>query len=172
METYDFGYEFGHRLFHPGGGYADMEPGAIFFGGTEAGRFVATYMVFCESRVPSRDRFRDKTFDRSDVYVITQNALIDQQYMSCVRDQYEFSRPGNTNFLQRWLGRDRIYPREPIHIPNSEDSTRAFQSFVKGLRSDGPIFGFPGPMAINGILAKWIFDWNKDKHAFYITGIP
>ena len=23
-------------------------------------------------------------------------------------------------------------------------------------------------MAINGILAKWIFDWNKEKHAFYV----
>ena len=93
----DFGYLFGHRMFNPGGGYPPMEKDAVLFGGTDPGRYVPTYMIFCESRVPPKDRFRDKTFDRSDVYIITQNALADNTYMSYIRDQYDFSRPEATH---------------------------------------------------------------------------
>ena len=183
LETNDFGYEFGHRMFHPGGGYPDMEKNAVLFGGTDPGRFVSTYMIFCESRVPPSARFRDPAFDRADVYIITQNALADNTYMRYIRDQYDLSRPtNNTTRLQRALGRDHVYPPEPIRIPTQDDSTRAFQQFVEDWKAGRAppgadiqleggrvqVTGVQAVMAINGILAKWIFDWNKEQHAFYV----
>ena len=95
-ETDDFGYQFGYRMFRPGGGYPDMEKGAVLYGGTDPGRFVPTYMIFCESRVAPKDRFRNHDFDRSDVYIITQNALADNTYMSYIRDHYDFRGPNLT----------------------------------------------------------------------------
>ncbi|MEI7903247.1 MAG: hypothetical protein WCK89_23650, partial [bacterium] len=72
-----------------------MEPGAIFFGGTDPGRFVPTYMIYSADVRP-------------DVFLITQNALADNTYMSTMRDLY-----GN----QIW-------------IPTPDDSARAFQVYV------------------------------------------
>jgi len=183
LETHDFGYQFGYRMFCPGGGYPDMERDAVLYGGTDPGRFVPTYLIFCESRVPPKDRFRDQAFDRSDVYIITQNALADGTYMSYIRDHYDISRPtNNATMLQRWLGRDHTYPKEPIHIPTPDDSAMAFQRYVQevqsGLRPQNAdlkieggrvqVSGALGVMEINGILAQWIFEKNKGKHAFYV----
>jgi len=52
-----------------------MGPNAIFFGGTDPGRFVPTYMIY-SAKV------------RQDVYLITQNALADNTYMNVMRDLY------------------------------------------------------------------------------------
>jgi tetratricopeptide (TPR) repeat protein len=183
QEKDDFGYQFGYRMFHPGGGYPDMDKDAVLYGGTDSGRFVPTYMIFCESRAAPRDRFVDRNFDHSDVYLITQNALADNTYMSYIRDQYDLSRPtNNVTMLQRALGRDYVYPREPIRIPSPDDSTKAFQQFVEDWKAGRAppgadiqiengrvqVTGVQAVMAINGILAKDIFDWNKDKHSFYV----
>lgn len=180
----DFGYRFGHLLFDPGGDYPPMETNAILFAGTDAARFVSTYMVFCESRVAPQDRFRDSRFDRSDVSILAQNAFADNTYMSSVRDQYDVSRPRNDSPLQRRLGRDRAYPPGPIHLPGPEEAENAFQRYVEDLRLDRfsgggrtkriqgavlPVQGTFGVMAINGILAQWIFDRNKGRHAFYVV---
>ena len=183
LETHDFGYQFGYRMFRPGGNYPDMERDAILFGGTDPGRFVPTYLIFCESRVPPKDRFRDQTFDRSDVYIITQNALADSTYMSYIRDHYDISRPtNNVTMLQRWLGRDHTYPVQPIHIPAADDVAMAFQRYVQEVQTGKrpqnadlkiengkvQVSGALGVMEINGILAQWIFEKNKEKHAFYV----
>ena len=190
QEKDDFGYQFGYRMFHPGGGYPDMEKDAVLYGGTDPGRFVPTYMIFCESRVKPQDRYHDKNlpgdggpFDRSDVYIITQNALADNTYMCYIRDHYDLSRPtNNVTMLQRARGRDHTYPVEPIRIPTLEDSTKAFQQFVDDwkagrappgaeIKMEGgrvQVTGVQAVMGINGILAKWIFDWNKTNHAFYV----
>lgn len=195
---YDFGYQFGYRMFYPGGGYPPMEKGAVLYGGTDPGRFVPTYMIFCESRVRSKDRFRNPNFDRSDVYIITQNALADNTYMSYIRDHYDFTRPNLNNpatlekflpwqravfaFAWKRLGRATMYPPEPIDIPSQDDSNRAFQQYVTDIQSGRippsgdvqiengrvSVKGVQGVMAINGILARWIFEKNKDKHAFYV----
>ena len=155
----------------------------MLYGGTDPGRFVPTYMIFCESRVPPKDRFRDKAFDRSDVYIITQNALADTTYMSYIRDQYDVGRPANNaTLLQRWLHRDSVYPKEPILIPKPEDSAMAFQQYVDDVQAGRrpqnadlkiengrvQVSGALGVMEINGILAQWIFEKNKAKHAFYV----
>ena len=189
LRDFDFGYQFGYRMFCPGGGYPDMDQDTVLYGGTDPGRFVPTYMIFCESRVPPKDRFHDRylgdggKFDRSDVYIITQNALADNTYMNYIRDHYDVSRPtNNVTMLQRGLGRDHTFPKTPIFIPSPEDSAHAFQQYVDDVQSGRvaagadvkiengrvSVTGVGGVMAINGILAKWIFDKNKDKHAFYV----
>jgi len=154
QRNHDFGYQFGYRMFRPGGGYPDMDRDAVLYGGTDPGRFVPTYMIFCESRVAPKDRYHDPyldpkggaDFDRRDVYIITQNALADSTYMSYVRDHYDFSRPDPDSpqtllrrlpwqrALFRWgwhhLHRDTMYPKEPIWIPSEQDTQRAFQEYV------------------------------------------
>jgi tetratricopeptide (TPR) repeat protein len=156
---HDFGYQFGYRMFRPLGGYPDMEKDAVLYGGTDPGRFVPTYMIFCESRVAPKDRFRDPhfdsegspNFDRRDVYIITQNALADSTYMSYIRDHYDFTRPDPDNpetlerrlpwqrALFRWgwhhLHRDTMYPKEPIWIPSEQDTQRAFQEYINQVQA-------------------------------------
>lgn len=124
-----------------------MTTNAIFFGGTDPGRFVPTYMIY-------------SAHYRSDVYLITQNALADNTYMNVMRDLYGDS----------------------IWIPSQQDSNFAFQKYVEDVRSgriqagadvsfEGgrvSVQGVQGVMAINGILAQMIFEANKRKHDFYV----
>ncbi len=155
---HDFGYQFGYRMFYPGGEYPPMERGAFLFGGTDPGRFVPTYMIFCESAVPAKEKFQDPNleratvpFDRRDVYIVTQNALADTTYMAYIRDHYDFTRPNPTNAetllkfepwqraLFKWgwhnLERDVTYPVAPIYIPTEQDSQHAFQEYVADVQS-------------------------------------
>ena len=125
----------------------EMGPGAIFFGGTDPGRFVPTYMIYSADVRP-------------DVFLITQNALADNTYMSVMRDLY---------------GND-------IWIPSPEDSASAFQVYVDEVQSgkrpknaaltiEGgrvQVSGALGVMEINGILCDMIFKKNKNLHEFYI----
>jgi tetratricopeptide (TPR) repeat protein len=97
---------------------------------------------------------------RPDVFLITQNALADNTYMSTMRDLY-----GN-----------------PIWIPTPDDSARAFQVYVDEVQSGKrpknaaltiengrvQVSGALGVMEINGILCDMIFAKNKARHAFYI----
>ena len=124
-----------------------METNAIFFGGTDPGRFVPTYMIFCAHM-------------REDVFLITQNALADNTYMSVMRDLYG----------------------DQIWIPAQHDSNRAFQQYVEDVRAGRipagasvtfesgrvSVQGVQGVMMINGILCRMIFDANKHRHAFYV----
>jgi tetratricopeptide (TPR) repeat protein len=203
---HDFGYQFGYRMFYPGGSYPPMEKDAVLYGGTDPGRFVPTYMIFCESFAKPENRFRDshfdteggRNFDRRDVYIITQNALADSTYMSYIRDHYAYERPDWNNaatitnrpgwqqglfgWAWQYLDRANTYPKQPIWIPNEGDIQRAFQEYVQSLktRQAGPdeqveivggrvsVRGVAGVMNINGILTKWIFERNKDQHAFYV----
>ena len=69
--------------------YPEMARDAVLFGGTDPGRFCPTYMIFCESFIPDRDKPpADPVFDRRDVYIITQNALADPTYLDYIRAQY------------------------------------------------------------------------------------
>lgn len=71
--------------------YPEMTRDAILFGGTDPGRFCPTYMIFCESFIPPKDKPRDPEFDRRDVYIITQNALADGTYLQYIRAHYNRS---------------------------------------------------------------------------------
>ncbi len=124
-----------------------MTTNAIFYGGTDPGRFVPTYMIY-------------SAHYRSDVYLITQNALADNTYMNVMRDLYGDS----------------------IWIPSQQDSNFAFQQYVEDVRAgriaagadvsfEGgrvSVQGVQGVMTINGILAKMIFEANRAKHDFYV----
>jgi len=124
-----------------------MTTNAVFFGGTDPGRFVPTYMIY-------------SAHYRSDVYLITQNALADNTYMNVMRDLYGDS----------------------IWIPSQQDSNYAFQKYVQDVQAgripagaavsfEGgrvSVQGVQGVMTINGILARMIFEANKSKHDFYV----
>ena len=124
-----------------------MEPFSIFFGGTDPGRFVPTYMIY-------------SAMFRPDVYLITQNALADDTYMSVERD----------------LDGDEIW------IPSKEDSAEAFNVYVdevqRGVRpANGDlkiengrvqVTGALGVMEINGILTKMMHDHDRLRHSFYV----
>jgi thioredoxin-like negative regulator of GroEL len=117
-----------------------MGTNALFFGGTDPGRFVPTYMIYCPQVRP-------------DVYLITQNALADNTFMSTTRDIYG----------------------DQLWIPSTADSNSAFQEFIQGVQSgkidagadvkvEGgrvQVQGVGGVMQINGILCRQIFDHNQ-----------
>jgi len=204
QRDHDFGYRFGYDMFKPGGGYPEMDRDAVLYGGTDPGRFVPTYMIFVESFAPpgAKSVFPkcpdSATFDRRDVYIITQNALADSTYMAYIRDHYDYSRPTLNDpktladrgpvyralFSAAWnaLGRSSAYPKEPIWIPAEKDSQAAFQKYVEELKTRQPmpgedvkvenghvsVQGVAGVMAINGYLTKDIFEHNKDTHSFYV----
>ena len=201
---HDFGYQFGYRIFTPGGDYPALDKDAILFGGTDQGFFVPTYMIYVESQVPSRARttmakYADSgAFDRRDVYIITQNALADDRYMASIRDRYGAGRPDPANpdtlkdrsafqralldFAWQHLGRDQAYPREPIWTPSEDDLQAAIRKYIDELRTRQPmpgeevriekghvsLQGIASVMAVNGYVARAIFEHNKDHHAFYV----
>ncbi len=125
----------------------EMEPSSIFFGGTDPGRFVPTYMIY-SARV------------RPDVYLITQNALADDTYMSVERDLYG----------------------DEIWIPSKEDSAESFNIYVSEVQSGKrqanadlkiengrvQVTGALGVMEINGVLTKMMFDHERLRHSFYV----
>ncbi len=99
-----FGYWFGHDMFTPPFGiYPEMARNAIEFGGTDPGRFVPTYMIFCESFTPRGCKPMDPNFDRRDAYLITQNALADGTYLQYLRAQYFRSAQKDPLFFQELL---------------------------------------------------------------------
>lgn len=124
-----------------------MGQGAVFFGGTDPGRFVPTYMIYSADVRP-------------DVFLITQNALADNTFMSVTRDLYG----------------------DQLWIPTPKDSENAFSVYVDevnaGIRPQNAdliiengrvqIVGALGVMEINGILCKMIFEHNKPWHKFYV----
>lgn len=124
-----------------------MGPRAVFFGGTDPGRFVPTYMIYSAAVRP-------------DVHLITQNALADNTYLSVMRDLYGDSiwipslADGNGAFRRyiEDLRAGRTAPSADIRIEGGRVS----------------IQGVGGVMLINGILAQMIFEHNKDRHAFYV----
>ncbi len=170
---HDFGWQFGHwqlrgvhgirddlmRIYgpdefervwseYPNPDYPpELLPDAILFGGTDPGRFVPTYFIF-------------SAHCRPDIYLITQNALADNTYMSFLRDFY---------------GND-------IWIPAMHDLNVAFQTYVQSVQQgrvpggaqvavrDGrvEVQGIEGVMMVNAILTRQIFDHNKYKHPFYV----
>ncbi len=80
--------------------YPEMARDAVLFGGTDPGRFCPTYMIFCESFTPAKDKPRDPAFDRRDVYIITQNALADATYLMYIRAHFNRSTQKDPPFFQ------------------------------------------------------------------------
>jgi tetratricopeptide (TPR) repeat protein len=125
----------------------EMEPDAIFFGGTDPGRFVPTYMIY-SAKV------------RPDVFLITQNALADNTYMAVMRDLY-----GDRIWIPAIADSNRAFKKyvEDVHAGRISAGAEVVE---QGGRVS--VQGVQGVMMINGILTKDIFDYNKHKHAFYV----
>jgi tetratricopeptide (TPR) repeat protein len=135
-----------------------MTENAVFFGGTDPGRFVPTYMIY-------------SAMVRPDVYLITQNALADSTYLDTMRG---ISREGE--------GVQGVYS-DQIWMPTIEDNRRAFQRYTDDVQAgrrpdiggitrtpDGRVSvnGAIAVMQINAIIAEDIFLKNRDKHEFYV----
>ncbi len=149
-----FGFWYGHDMFRPPFKiYPEMERDSVLFGGTDAGRFCPTYMIFCESFVPPKDRTEDATFDRRDVYLITQNALATPPYLNYIRAHYNRSAQVDPPFFQVLFGRsfrflddifgsigarveerrrrEGVYPKGEIHTPSPAEMNKAIQDYVQ-----------------------------------------
>jgi tetratricopeptide (TPR) repeat protein len=157
-----FGWMFGHDML------ADLPPNSFFFGGTDPGRFIPTYMIFGESFVDPRYK-RDSHFDRRDLYVVTQNALADKFYNQYIRSHYTKERPSSFNWIEHFLGRDHTYPKANLILPHPEDIMALYQSSMQQLQGN--------PLAsrlqmnssfLNSAIAEWIFLRNRDQHRFFV----
>ena len=125
----------------------EMTQDAVFFGGTDPGRFVPTYMIY-SARV------------REDVSLITQNALADNTYMSVMRDLY-----GDQIWIPAQPDSARAFQRYVDEVKSGKRRKNA-ELTIEGGRVQ--VSGALGVMEINGILAEMIFEYNNYKHDFYV----
>ncbi len=125
----------------------EMGPSAVFFGGTDPGRFVPTYMIYSADVRP-------------DVYLITQNALADGTYMSVMRDLY-----GDSIWIPSVVDGNGAFQRYVEDVRTGKMPASADIKIEGGRVS---VQGVGGVMLINGILAQMIFDHNKAHHDFYV----
>lgn len=147
-----FGWEFGHDMLK------DLPTNSVVFGGTDPGRFVPTYMILGESTVPARWK-RDPLFDRRDLYIITQNALADPFYLRYIRAHYSEDRPPVSGQFEAWLGRDTIYPAQPLVLPTHNEVRELIKTSMEKQN---------GNSDVHSQVAEWIFEKNKAKHAFFV----
>ncbi len=129
-----------------------LPSGSVYFGGTDAGRFVIT-MFHDITKSPDIIILTPK-------FVITQRPLIDWRY---------------TEYLRLTQG-DRLW------LPSTNDIQHMFQEYASDMQerqqrgeqfnvdeqldSSNHVRGVAAAMHINGIVTKRIFDHNKDKHPF------
>jgi tetratricopeptide (TPR) repeat protein len=155
-----FGWMYGYDMLK------DLPRDSIMIGGTDAGRFVPTYMILGESLQPKE--VQREPFDRRDLYIITQNALGEPNYMKYLRDQYTDKRPPVKNAFERWLGRDKTYPDTRIEMPNQKE---VYEAMKKTLADDslkeGEVFGERSTLLFSTVL-RLLWEKNKDKHDFFI----
>ena len=126
---------------------APMEKGALYFGGTDWGRFIPETLVLNDGVRP-------------DVAVITQNALADGNYMAVIRERYgkryAISSEGElTDAFREFVEgvqSGRIDARDAVEIEDGRVT----------------VTGALAVMKINEILAKKLFEKNKGQHAMYV----
>jgi tetratricopeptide (TPR) repeat protein len=104
------------------------------------------------------------------VYVLSQNALAQPQYLRGLRDQYGASRPAGRG--ESW------YPSQPLWLPSDADWHELLQRTMVQLgRPSREIEAGHGRIqvnnptvlhALNGVLSQVIFEQNRQRHAFYV----
>jgi len=157
------GWQYGHDML------SALPKGSVIFGGTDAGRFIPTYLILGESTLPPSERI-DPSFDRRDLYIITQNALNDRYYLAYIHDQYAPDRPKPQSAIEHWLGRDTAYPTKPLILPTLAEMQALRQKAAQEAQT-GPHRepnGVEVYRAAIGAVAKWIFEKNKATHAFFV----
>lgn len=125
----------------------EMEPNAYFFGGTDPGRFVPTYMIYSAQVRP-------------DVFLVTQNALADNTYINTMRDLY-----GNDVWMPTPEDSAQAFQ---IYVDEVQSGKRPKNADLTIENGRVQVSGALGVMEINGILTEMIFKKNKERHAFYI----
>ncbi|MFV0338967.1 MAG: protein O-mannosyl-transferase family [Chthoniobacterales bacterium] len=153
-----FGWEFGYEILK------DLPKDAVLFGGSDPGRFVPTYMIFGESGQKSSVK-RDPDFDRSDVYIITQNATAEPYYLRYIADQYTDKRPKVKGWFEKFLGRDHHYPDKYLVLPDAEDILSISKEAMKQEKDPSSINKSFYP---HSAVAEWIFKHNRDSHEFFV----
>lgn len=124
-----------------------MTSHAVFFGGTDPGRFVPTYMIF-SAKV------------RPDVFLITQNALADNTYMDTMRNLY-------ADDIWMPTGDDNSAAFQK-YIDDVQAGRRPNIGGVNVIGGRIQVTGALAVMEINGILTEQIFFKNRDRHDFYV----
>ena len=167
----NFGYIYGEEIMKI------CKPNTIYYGGTDPGRFVPMYMI-------NVDRMRE------DCWLITQNGLADDSYMTVLRDRYCEPRQvwGWARALLKLLQAEREDHKkgvDTIYIPSDYDFQYSFELYYKDVEKrikrgeyvgeevslDGgkiSIRGIEGVMRLNSILTKMIYDKNIKKHPFFL----
>jgi hypothetical protein len=135
-----------------------VSPGSIYFGGTDPGRFVITAL--------SHSHEEGQPF-----FTLTQNALVDSEYLSYVRGMYHehvklpdeaLVKAAFDDYLadaRRRLEHDQKFPDEPKQVLPGEE--------IKTVNGQVQISGQVAVMAINGLLVHDILRLNPD-HEFYV----
>lgn len=162
-----FGFLYGYEAL------ARLPQNAVVFGGSDAGRFIPTYMIFGESTQPETYK-TVPDFDRRDLFIITQSQLAHTMYLDTLREQYGTpaeERPWTA--FERWLGRPDEYPPTWLQLPDDEDELDATRQYaIRTLQMNtGRAVQFTGGQRLfelHGILAQMIFEKNKDQHEFFI----
>ncbi|MGB7839099.1 MAG: DUF2723 domain-containing protein, partial [Terrimicrobiaceae bacterium] len=156
-----FGWMFGHDMLK------DLPTGSVMIGGTDPGRFVPTYMIFGESAQPPKNK-RDPAFDRRDLYIITQNALGERNYMRYLRDHYTAARPKPSGFFEQWLGRENTYPSKPLILPTEFDTVQELVNMAKGKEQEIGRSADREGVELFSVILRWIWEKNRNEHEFFI----
>ena len=129
----------------------EMERSSIFFGGTDPGRFVPTYMTYSANVRP-------------DVYILSQNPLADGTYTTVQRGLY-----GDKIWIPSEDDRDDAF-NEYLDLVEKEvrEGTRATNDSVRVENGHVYVNGTASVMEINGILVKKMFDHERLRHDFYV----
>lgn len=126
---------------------APMTTNAIFYGGTDPGRFVPTYMIY-SAKV------------RPDIFLITQNALADTTYLNVMRDLY-----GNQIYISSIHDSNIAFQKYYSGVQAGRLRAGADVKTEDGRIS---VEGVGGVMQINATLSRGIFEKNKARHDFYV----
>lgn len=120
-----------------------MAQDAVFFGGTDPGRFVPTYMVFAAGLRP-------------DIAVLTQNALADKTYVSSVRGLYG---------AQMWIPSEEEVRSAFLDYAYSDAA--ATRETVREENGRIRVTSVADVMKINASLSKALWEQNP-KRSFYL----
>ncbi|MDB6028733.1 MAG: hypothetical protein JWM68_4956 [Verrucomicrobiales bacterium] len=132
-----------------------IPPGSIYFGGTDAGRFLIT--TFCKSQV-----------DGDPFFTVTQNALADGSYLNYLRFMYGqkikmLSQEDSAKAFQDYLSdahqrlqKNQLKQGENVRLENGR------------IQASGQI----AVMEINGLMAKMIVDKNTNREIFVEESFP
>ncbi len=124
-----------------------MDEFSIFFGGTDPGRFVPTYMIYAADYRP-------------DIYLITQNALADDTYMAVQRDLY-----GD----EIWIpSKDDCAEAFNIYVDEVQRGVRPANGDLNIENGRVQVTGALGVMEINGILTEMMHRHDRLRHSFYL----